>query len=131
MAPVIFTRTTIGTETLIPGVGGNTCNPDPPVAGATISCTFTNVGDLLAGANTDRAALLDPRRRHRLTGTVTAASGGTGSVLIQKSVAAINGNAPPGTTYPYGLGTPVSVTAGDRVTFLISVYTRARCSLPQ
>jgi hypothetical protein len=72
--PIIFARTTIGTETLIPGVGGNSCNPNPPTAGATISCTFTTVGDLLAGANTVVLRFSTPGGAVDLTGTVTAAA---------------------------------------------------------
>jgi hypothetical protein len=74
VAPIIFARTTIGTETLIPGVGGNTCNPTPPVAGGSISCTFTTVGDLLAGANTVVMRFSTPGGAVDLTGTVTAST---------------------------------------------------------
>jgi hypothetical protein len=73
VAPINFARTTIGTETLTAGVGGTSCNPNPPTAGATISCTFTTVGDLLAGANTVVIRFSTPGGAVDLTGTVTAA----------------------------------------------------------
>jgi hypothetical protein len=71
--PIIFARTTIGTETFIAGVGSTSCNPNPPVAGTTISCTFTTVGDLLAGANTVVIRFSTPGGSVDLAGTVTAA----------------------------------------------------------
>jgi len=77
--PIIFARTTIGTETFVAGVGTTTCNPNPPTAGATISCSFTTVGDLLAGANTVAIRFSTPGGSVDLFGTVAAAVGGQGT----------------------------------------------------
>jgi len=76
--PIIFARTTIGTETFVAGVGTATCNPNPPTAGATINCTFQTVGDLLAGPNTVVLRFSTPGGSVDLFGTVAAAVGGQG-----------------------------------------------------
>ncbi len=72
--PIIFARTTAGTEVLVAGVGTTTCNPNPPAAGATITCTFSTTGDLIAGANTVVLRFSTPTGAVDLVGTVTAAT---------------------------------------------------------
>jgi hypothetical protein len=74
VAPIIFARTTVGTEILVSGVGTTTCNPATPTAGIAVSCTFTTAGDLLAGANTVVIRFSTPTGAQDLTGTVTAAT---------------------------------------------------------
>jgi len=70
--PIIFARTTNGTEVFTAGVGSTVCNPNPPVAGTTINCTFITTGDLLAGPNTVVMRFSTPGGAVDLTGTVTA-----------------------------------------------------------
>jgi hypothetical protein len=73
--PIIFARTTIGTEIFVAGVGTTTCNPNPPTAGAIVTCNFTTAGDLLVGANTIVVRFSTTGGAVDQAGTVAAATG--------------------------------------------------------